>query len=169
MKSTSADSRLVTPLQSPRLVHLPEPVLAHACRWAQQHSPRESCALLTGRRSNNSLSVHRLIPCHNQVDLAHQHRAFAIDPMEVLSAEDQALEEGEQLIGLMHSHSLAPARPSAADITSARSWPQTLWLILGPDGDGRIEARAWWADGESLQELSFSRPVPTHLLWSANS
>ena len=153
----------------PSLLHLPAPVLGQALRWARRCYPYESCGLLIGRRTSCSVTIHRMIPCENLCAPELRHRRFSIAPLELLAAEEQALTDGEALLGLVHSHCDSPAKPSPVDDKASLLWPETLWLILSVREEGNDDVAAWWPTSEGLAQVPLSVPPAAGVLLSANS
>jgi proteasome lid subunit RPN8/RPN11 len=103
---------------------------------AESAYPDEFCALLIGTAATASdpARVTRIVLADNVAP--EPHRGFELDPR-VLIAVLRALREaertgqggGERLLGHVHSHPDAPARPSATDRALAHE-PGLFWLIL---------------------------------------
>ena len=100
--------------------------------------------------------------------MAQRRRAFHIDPLDLLAAEDEALTCGEEVVGVVHSHCDSPARPSALDLSAALVWPKMLWLILSLNERGENSYSAWWPSQQGFIEATLSRPPAATVLWSAN-
>jgi proteasome lid subunit RPN8/RPN11 len=111
---------------------------------ARKVHPIEACAMLFGKLSKNEAFVEKVVIAPNEL---WSTVSFEIDPMRVVSAFNEADEEGLVFIGLFHSHP-APAAPSSIDLKFMKLWGDALWLILSStDGnlaayqikDGRVE------------------------------
>ncbi len=102
---------------------------------AEAAYPNEFCALLIGVPASGSqpARVTRVVLADNVA--SDPRRGFELDPR-VLIGVLRALREGEggraageRLLGHVHSHPDAPARPSARDRAMAHE-PGLFWLIL---------------------------------------
>ena len=107
--------------------------------------PEEGCALLLGKTKGSSLELHRVWPCCNRWEPAHErdHR-FLLDPREQLLAQRWAREHGLQGIGSAHSHPTSAAIPSQTD--RELCFGPTLMVIAS--GLGNERWRAWWLSGD---------------------
>ena len=103
---------------------------------AESAYPNEFCALLIGTAGSASdpARVTRIVPADNVAP--EPRRGFELDPRvlikvlrELREAERAGRGAGERLLGHVHSHPDAPARPSAADRALAHE-PGLFWLIL---------------------------------------
>jgi len=136
--------------------------LARLAAWAEAAYPQEACALLLGRRRPGAVTdLTRVEQSRNLAD--RPERAFEIDPglrmgleRELRQAERAPGEgvsgegvsgegEGEELVGLWHSHPDGPALPSERDRLAVQE--DLLWLLTAV------------ADGRAVQTCAF-RPVP---------
>jgi proteasome lid subunit RPN8/RPN11 len=97
--------------------------------------PIEACAMLFGKLSDSKASVEKVEVAPNELQSTVR---FEINPMRVVSAFNEAEEEGLEFIGLFHSHP-APAAPSSIDLKFMKLWGDALWLILSVT-DGNLAA-----------------------------
>lgn len=100
-------------------------------RLLAEHSerewPRESCALLIGRR--NSIfhaNVSRIEISPNISD--RPDIRFEIDPGLRIGLERELRDQRQEIIGVFHSHPQGPAYPSDADAQRVYE-KQLIWLI----------------------------------------
>lgn len=77
-------------------------------------SPLECCGLLAG--PPGSATVERYLPCANAAESA---RVYTVDGRDQLRATRTAEDAGLDIIGVLHSHTHTPPRPSATDISQA--------------------------------------------------
>jgi proteasome lid subunit RPN8/RPN11 len=92
---------------------------------AHRDRPLECCGLLVGR----GREVTRVVPMRN-IDASPTR--FTIEPHEHISLmrELRQLRQGEQIVGVYHSHPEGPPRPSSTDIAEAH-YPDWLYVVLG--------------------------------------
>jgi proteasome lid subunit RPN8/RPN11 len=102
--------------------------------------PFEACGLLAG---NNS-KVKTVLEVTNQAQSAVQ---FVMDPIEQLNAFEWIESNGQELIGIFHSHPTGPETVSPTDIAQAAY--AVVHVILARRDDGSWHARGFWIkDGE---------------------
>jgi len=94
---------------------------------ARSAAPEEACGLLVGRAGR----IVRAVPAAN---VSPQPRvSFDIHARDLLELED-ALGEGEEVVGLYHSHPGGPAIPSSTDLQAMADWPGWVFVIVPGDG-----------------------------------
>ena len=123
-------------------------------RLMRAADPREACALFVGERTKRGHEVTRLVAVRN---LAEDEDAFQLDPLSLRSAEQEAREEGLDVLGLWHSHPRAAAAPSPRDRAGAQ--PGWSHAISGASDPRSI--RSYFLCGGRLvaQEVISSAPV----------
>jgi [CysO sulfur-carrier protein]-S-L-cysteine hydrolase len=85
--------------------------------------PLEACGLLAGLEGQpgpgqpgGAAVVHQVYPAANA---ARSARLYTVEPLDLLRADRAAEAAGLALIGVWHSHTHTPARPSPTDIAQA--------------------------------------------------
>ena len=132
-------------------------VIARHCEpqiaaWAQQTYPHEAVGLLVGRRVGNNWEVHTLVHAANLATTPATQ--FVLDPMAWFDAERIAVQAGMSIVGIIHSHPDAPARPSAHDSASGDSLGRGLiFFIITITKNGISDLTAWQWDGRGYQEI----------------
>ena len=132
-------------------------VIARHCEpqiaaWAQQTYPHEAVGLLVGRRVGNNWEVHTLVHAANLATTPATQ--FVLDPMAWFEAERIAVQAGMSIVGIIHSHPDAPARPSAHDSASGDSLGRGLiFFIITITKNGMSDLTAWQWDGRGYQEI----------------
>ncbi len=107
----------------------------HTRAWA----PNEACGLIAGT-DDVVKKVYRLVNADPAPD------RFTLEPEEYFSAWQDASVHGWEILGLFHSHPMAPPIPSPADIDGEGD---SAWfnLIIGVE-DGGVALRAYrYVDG----------------------
>ena len=132
-------------------------VIARHCEpqiaaWAQQTYPHEAVGLLVGRRVGNNWEVHTLVSAANLATTPATQ--FVLDPTAWFDAERIAVQAGMAIVGIIHSHPDAPARPSAHDSASGDSLGRGLiFFIITITKNGMSDLTAWQWDGRGYQEI----------------
>jgi len=90
--------------------------------------PEEACGILLGRREGIDDTVVRITVCSNVA--SEPGRRYEIAPNQLIAAQQQAEEEGLEILGFYHSHPDHPAKPSATDLREAH-WTGYIYLICG--------------------------------------
>ena len=137
------------------LVQIRKDVMAGIFNHALTDFPHECCGFLYGIEKENRVIQH-FIPVANQKE-GDRRRRFAIDPMEYLRAERQAVTWNCQLLGVYHSHPLHPAIASEHDLEQAMPW--FSYVIVSVFQDHVREIRSWRLYEESLE---FQEETITH-------
>ena len=103
------------------------------------HAPLEACGLLAGIDSK----VETVLEVTNQ---AQSVVRFVMDPIEQLNAFEWIESNGQELIGIFHSHPTGPETVSPTDIADA-AYAVVYVILARVDNDWR--ARGFWIkDGE---------------------
>ena len=97
------------------MTHWKEKALIHA----KEQDPRESCGLLLNIKGKEVY-----YPCKNLAIVNHQE--FILDPKDYLKGSNKG-----EIIAVVHSHPLTPARPSQADLISCEH-SNKPWYIINP-------------------------------------
>jgi proteasome lid subunit RPN8/RPN11 len=66
---------------------------------------------------------------------------YELDPRDIIRAEREAREAGQEVIGFYHTHPDHPARPSQFD--TDRAWPAYHYVVISVVGGRLAEATAW--------------------------
>lgn len=87
--------------------------------------PEEACGLLGGHAGE----VRMVIPVLNEM---RSRTRFRMDPQGQVSAMQRIEEEGEEIVGIYHSHPAGPRGPSQTDLLEA-AYPEAAYLIWATD------------------------------------
>jgi proteasome lid subunit RPN8/RPN11 len=95
----------------------------------EQTYPHECCGVLLGRADleNDIRDVSRILRAGN-TRADSPHNRYNIDPRELIAAQRQARENGEDIVGFYHSHPDHPARWSQTDLAEAH-WYGCSYMI----------------------------------------
>lgn len=107
--------------------------------------PEECCGLMFGNFSDNTndraIEVVSLQRMDNAFEPFQRYHRYSLDPKEFLKAEKNAVERGEEIIGVYHSHPNAPAKPSEFD--RAHAWPDLSYVIVQIVNGKILETKSW--------------------------
>ena len=102
-------------------LHLPKPLQQTLQTHLVTAYPEEGCALLIGRVTSDTFTVEAIQPVANAAPAGTRLRRYAIKPADIAQADRVARANGQDIIGVAHSHPDHPAVPSARDL--AEAWP----------------------------------------------
>lgn len=132
------------------MLRIPVPALELLRRHAERCHPLESCGILVGRASGPDRWVSAALPCRNARH-GDQRHGYAIAPEDLLRAQREARERGEQIVGFYHSHPDGAARPSAVDLEEAH-WLGCSFVITGVAGGRATETASFFLAGRGLDD-----------------
>ena len=111
---------------------LDEKIKSQMIQHAISVLPYEACGLFLAKQGSNV--IESFYPMRN---IAESDIIYQIDPLEMMKLEDIADKDGNQIIGVMHSHTHTPAYPSPTDVKDAGNFdPLGTWhyLIVSLEG-----------------------------------
>jgi proteasome lid subunit RPN8/RPN11 len=111
-------------------------MIAHA-----ESMTEECCGFLLGHDATIR-TITEILPASNTS--ANRDKAFAIDPLEYLHAENYADNHAAELIGVYHSHPNHPAMPSEHDRMAAQ--PYFSYVILSLMNSKFQNIKSWRLD-----------------------
>ena len=117
-------------------------IVAHS----RDDMPNECCGLIGGR-DGEATSVHR---ARNAAATWLRYELHATDQLRIMNRIE---EDGEELVGIYHSHTKSPAEPSQTDINLAEGWPGTAQLICSLEHDDAPVVRAYLLDDKKVEEV----------------
>lgn len=103
-------------------VAVPRAIVDEMVAHARADYPNECCGLLAGRER----AVTRL---HRMTNVEASPVMYLMDPKEQLDVFDRIDRDGDELLGIYHSHTHSPAYPSQTDIRLAY-YPESLYVIV---------------------------------------
>jgi len=108
--------------------------------------PNECCGLIGGS-DGEMKSVHRAR------NAAATWLRYEVHPTDQLRIMDRIEADGEEMVGIYHSHTKSDAYPSQTDINLAAAWPDPLYLICSlADRDDPV-VRAFAIRGGRVEEV----------------
>ena len=132
-------------MTAPETLALPAALRRQMLEHALAAPGEEVCGLVGGRRG----TLLHYYPVAN--DAPDRARRFFMNPAEQVDAMRRMRAGGEELMGIFHSHPLAPAEPSAMDLELA-AYPGTVYFIASLAGSAP-EFKAYRYDGAAFAPL----------------
>jgi len=111
------------------MLRIQQTVLEEIRRHGEATYPHECCGILLGSSDweRDERTVTRAPRCGN-TRADSPHNRYHIDERELIAAQKQARERGEDIVGFYHSHPDHPARWSATDLAEAH-WLGCSYVI----------------------------------------
>ncbi|MDG6994596.1 MAG: M67 family metallopeptidase [Nitrososphaerota archaeon] len=105
--------------------------------------PEECCGLMLGTFEEDSKvkRVEQLRRMANTYATEERYHRYTIDPKEFMEIENEASEQGKEIVGIYHSHPNAPSKPSLFDQNHA--WPTLSYLVVEVREKKPISTRSW--------------------------
>ncbi len=113
-------------------------------RHVRSAAPLEACGLLAGRGA----TVLRVYPLSNE---DRSEVSYRLNPEEQYHVFVEIEAQGQQLIGIYHSHPQTVAYPSTRDIEAAY-YPEAVYLIVSLIDETSPEVRAFRIRNGDVQE-----------------
>jgi proteasome lid subunit RPN8/RPN11 len=132
--------------QPQALVAFPRAVAEAILTHAAGSPDEEVCGLIGGEGG----MVRAAYPARNAAADRRQH--FDMEPRSQLAAMRAMAEQGEDLLGIYHSHVEAPAYPSATDL-ALHAYPDALYVIAAPHAAVGDRLRAFFVAGDQVTEV----------------
>ena len=119
---------------------LPQKVIDQFKLQALGEYPHECCGFLIGTFSDACSEALEYVPAENSMK-ERRERRFILSPEEYLKAENRADSQKMSIIGIVHSHPDAPAKPSEFDRDHA--FPGFSYVIVSVT-DGSVNGFSSW-------------------------
>jgi len=111
---------------------------------AEDTYPDECCGFFFGKGGENR-HIYRSYRVDNSKE-GDQRRRFQISPKDYKEAEQFALDNDLDLLGVYHSHPDHPAEPSEHDRSVAMPW--FSYIIVSVRDEEAVDVRSWRLDEE---------------------
>ena len=121
-------------------------IVAHSREARPRDEQGEECCGLIGGADGEMTSVHRAR------NAAATWLRYEVHPSDQIRIMDRIEEDGEELVGIYHSHTKSPAFPSQTDVNLAANWPDVLWLICSLEDWDEPAVRGFWIRGGEIEE-----------------
>ncbi|WP_306640813.1 M67 family metallopeptidase [Sanyastnella coralliicola] len=126
-----------------------------------QGFPNEICGFFYGKTVEGVKHVTAIKPVENAKE-GDQRRRFAIDPLDYMKAEQFAIAEELEFLGIYHTHPLHPAIPSEHDLKQAL--PSFSYIILSVQPEAVVDITSWTLNDDRAfeqEEIISNRNVNT--------
>lgn len=140
-------------------VYIEKDVLEKMHEHAEQTYPDECCGFMYGEyQEDDSRSISRVRPVTNAKEGDKSNR-FQIDPLDYQKAEQFALQNKLDLVGVYHSHPDHPGEPSQHDLKQAM--PVFSYVIISVQNGVTDHTRSWRLDeqNEFQEEKVFEKII----------
>jgi proteasome lid subunit RPN8/RPN11 len=101
--------------------------------------PEECCGVLIGKK-NDEISILEVRAMKNTNEGTRERR-YNIDPIDLMKVDKEAEENGNEVLGIYHSHPNHPSRPSKFDLENA--WPNFSYIVISVN-DGKSDLLTSW-------------------------
>lgn len=94
------------------------------------NKPYEACGVIIGTTNGTTVNVKKVVSITN---VLHTTVSFELDPKQFYDAWNDADKNGNEIVGIYHSHPVSRGVPSSWDRDTMKNFP-SVWLIAGADG-----------------------------------
>lgn len=123
-------------------MRIAKPLIDEIVAHALDDLPNECCGLIGG-------DEHEMRSVHRARNAANTWLRYEVHPSDQIRIMDQIEADGEEMVGIYHSHTKSEAYPSLTDINLAAAWPDPLYLICSvADRDAPVVRAFEIRDGE---------------------
>lgn len=110
--------------------------------------PNEACGILAGKNG----IVEKI---YEMTNTDKSPESYVMDPREQITAQKEIRALGLEMIGIYHSHTASPARPSARDIKEA-FYPDVFYAIISLADKNNPQIRAFKISDGKVSEAEVS-------------
>lgn len=130
------------------VLYLPDEVAERLLERARDAYPGEACGFLIGSVEERAARVRAARAERNR---AVRNDRFLIDAADVFAAMRAARTDGDEIIGVYHSHPDGAAEPSATD--RADAWGGWLHVIVACPGGSPERMKCWRDAGDRFDAV----------------
>lgn len=127
-------------------IAIPREILNKIHAHGQQAYPEEGAGLLLGHSNGDRRQVSGILELANSREDGARRNRYLFSPQDYLWGEEQAEQQGLEVLGVFHSHPDAPNRPS--DYDREWAWPSFSYVITSVQDGRPVESRAWLLAGD---------------------
>ncbi|MDW3210804.1 MAG: M67 family metallopeptidase [Reichenbachiella sp.] len=128
-------------------IQVSEEILKEMHRHALSDFPNECVGFFYGKSEGDIKTVTEYGPLENSKE-GDQRRRFEVNPLDYMKAEQYALANQLELLGIYHSHPLHPAIPSEHDLKQAVPF---FSYIIASVNETKVEKTTSWQLNEENQ------------------
>lgn len=128
-------------------INVAQTVLEEMHRHALADFPNECVGFFFGKSVDDTKTVTEYGPLENSKE-GDQRRRFEVNPLDYMKAEQYALANQLELLGIYHSHPLHPAIPSEHDLKQAVPF---FSYIIASVNETQVEKTTSWQLNEENQ------------------
>ncbi|WP_420581427.1 M67 family metallopeptidase [Reichenbachiella sp.] len=121
-------------------IQIASEILEEMHRHALSDFPNECVGFFYGQSEGNTKTVTEYGPLENSKE-GDQRRRFEVNPLDYMKAEQYALANQLELLGIYHSHPLHPAVPSEHDLKQAVPF---FSYIIASVNETKVEKTTSW-------------------------
>ena len=138
------------------MLRIAQPILDQIRRHGEETYPNECCGVLLGQMDSekDERVVSHAVRCGNTRSDSPQNR-YHIDPRELIAAQKQGRERGEDIVGFYHSHPDHPAQPSSTDLAEAH-WIGCSYVITAVDRGRAAQTNSFALAGTLEEDKRFA-------------
>jgi len=103
---------------------------------AREDLPNECCGMIGGRDGEAT----RVVRVENA---AATPLRYEMDPKAQFEAYNAIEGDGEELLGIYHSHTRSAAYPSQTDVNQAVAWPEQVYVIVSLENEEAPDVKAY--------------------------
>jgi [CysO sulfur-carrier protein]-S-L-cysteine hydrolase len=103
---------------------------------AREDLPNECCGMIGGR-DGEATSVVRV------ENAAASPLRYEMDSTGQIKAYNAIQGQGDELLGIYHSHTRSAAYPSQTDVNQAVAWPEQVYVIVSLENDDAPDVKAF--------------------------
>lgn len=108
--------------------------------------PNECCGLIGG--NNGEAKV-----LYRMENTAHSPLRYEMDPMEQYRVYSKIEEDGQEVVGIYHSHTRTAAYPSQTDINLASGWPDAVYFIVSLEKTDEPYVKGFMIRGKEVEDV----------------
>jgi [CysO sulfur-carrier protein]-S-L-cysteine hydrolase len=115
---------------------IPQALIDEMVAHAREDLPNECCGMIGGR-DGEATSVVRV------ENAAASPLRYEMDSKGQIQAYNAIQDNGEELLGIYHSHTRSAAYPSQTDVNQAVAWPEQVYVIVSLEDEEAPDVKAY--------------------------
>ena len=131
-------------LRIQRTLH--DAVIAHC----QRDYPKEACGILAGHRQPRPGQTSDVAQVYPMTNMEQSAIGYSMDPKEQLAVEKQMRMQGQNMLGIYHSHTASEAYPSSVDVSLAIS-PDVSYVLISLKDQRQPIMKSYRIEGTAIR------------------